>query len=256
VTATRRLTAIEQRLQPLEIVLGVIAEAQAFPSIEAYARAVADQPVEASPISRIAADVEASVRSTMRGRLAAEVAAAVRREVGDAVFRYILFLKLNEAALELADREGLRATAVFYWMGCLLGAPDEDDLSPEDWVAHRMELDTAWSSWRAVVASLDDLVAVEDAARETVEDQFLGGLPSLLGDAAGAWDRFAAQVEHLASVATVLATRADSEESGVILGDRVAERARRLTDDARVATFERIGEMLRAVAIIERRLVG
>ena len=38
-----------------------------------------------------------------------------------------------------------------------------------------------------------------------------------------------------------------------LLDQRVADRARELADDARVSTFERLGEMPRAVAIMERR---
>jgi hypothetical protein len=38
------------------------------------------------------------------------------------------------------------------------------------------------------------------------------------------------------------------------LDERVAERVQRLADDARVSTFERMGETPRAVAIIEGRL--
>jgi hypothetical protein len=40
------------------------------------------------------------------------------------------------------------------------------------------------------------------------------------------------------------------------LDARVADRVRRLADDARVSTFERLGETGRAAAIMERRLLG
>jgi hypothetical protein len=40
------------------------------------------------------------------------------------------------------------------------------------------------------------------------------------------------------------------------LDERVAERVQRLADDARVSTFERIGDAARAVAIMERRLTS
>ena len=40
------------------------------------------------------------------------------------------------------------------------------------------------------------------------------------------------------------------------LPERVAERVTRLTDDARVRAYEIMGDRPRAVAIMERRLVG
>lgn len=39
------------------------------------------------------------------------------------------------------------------------------------------------------------------------------------------------------------------------LAERVTDRVRHLADDARIATFERIGEIPRAVAIVEKRLL-
>jgi hypothetical protein len=43
---------------------------------------------------------------------------------------------------------------------------------------------------------------------------------------------------------------------GPLFDQRLAERVKWLADDARVATFERLGENLRAAAIMERRLTG
>jgi hypothetical protein len=39
-------------------------------------------------------------------------------------------------------------------------------------------------------------------------------------------------------------------------GERVAERARTLADNARIATFDRLGENRRALRILERRLAS
>ena len=48
-TASRRVAVVEGSLEPLEIVLKVIAEAQEHSRLDAYARAVAEMPVEAAP---------------------------------------------------------------------------------------------------------------------------------------------------------------------------------------------------------------
>jgi hypothetical protein len=134
-TVSRRVAGVEASLDPLAIVLKVIAHAQEYPSLDAYARAIAEVPVEAAPLSRIGTEIEASVRSSLKGRPPDEVGQAVWRAIGDAVFRYILFLRLNTSALELADHEGLRAAAAFYWMGCLLSGPRKSDLESAEWGA-------------------------------------------------------------------------------------------------------------------------
>jgi len=261
-TAARRLTALESSLQPLDVVLRVLAEAHEYASIDAYARGVAERPVESAPMSRIAAETEASVRAAMKAMPREEVETAVRRAVGDAIFRFILFLRINTEALATAETEGLRATAVFYWMGCLLGGPRESDLMPEEWVAHRAEQTTAWRLWRGVVASLLVLILIEDDAREQLEARYLGGQPALLAESQADWDRFVEHVDRLWSMSEKLVPSRPDEEAAVdssspgALDGRVAERVQRLADDARVSTFERIGDMPRAVAIMDRRLTN
>lgn len=258
-TASRRVVAVEGSLEPLEIVLKVIVEGQEYSSLEACARAIAEMPVEAAPLSRIGSEVEASLRSALKGRRHEEIDDAVHRAVGDAIFRYILFLRLNASAIEIADHEGLRAAAVFYWMGCLLGGPREKDLEPDEWAEHQQEQAACWLTWRSVVASLLVRVMVEEEAREQLEARYLGGRPALFADTQDAWDRFADQVDGLWTIAE---TDGESNESAQVdaeddpLADRVADRVRHLADDARISTFERLDEMPRAVAIVERRLTS
>jgi hypothetical protein len=261
-TAARRVAALESSPQPLDVVFRVLAEAQAYSSIDAYARAVAEAPVESAPMSRIAADTEASVRAALKGRPRDEVEAAVRRAVGDAIFRFILFLRINTEALVLAGQEGLRATAAFFWMGCLLGGPREADLEPEEWLAHQAEQVAAWQLWRGVVARLLVVTLVEEDAREQLEARYFAGRPALLAESRTDWDRFVEQVDRLWSMSTTLVPLNSDEEERVdsagldTLDERVAERVQHLADDARVSTFERLGEMPRALRIMERRLTA
>lgn len=259
-TVGRRLAAVEASLDPVDIALRVIAEGQQYPGLEAYARAIAELPVEAAPMSRIGSEVEASVHSASKGRPREEIEQAVRRAVGDAVFRYILFLRLNSVALEMTDHEGLRASAAFYWMGCLLSGPREDDLEPNEWQEHQREQARCWALWRSVVASLLITVMVEEEAREALEARYLGGRPGLLAETEAAWDSFAEQVDRLWSFAQAQHAAADPTEDDAErqdpLADRVADRVSRVADDARISTFERLGEIPRAVAIVERRLAA
>ncbi|HEV8282243.1 MAG TPA: hypothetical protein VGQ02_10310 [Candidatus Limnocylindrales bacterium] len=257
-TTKRELDAIEGSLQPVEIVLRIIAEGQEHATLENYARAIAELPVESAPLTRIGTEVEASVRASMKGQDRESIERAVRKAVGDAIFRYILFLRLNTAALEIAEVEGPRASATFYWMGCLLGGPREDEVEADEWADHQAEQRDCWRAWRAVVASLYLTLMIEDEAREELEKRYLGGHEALLADASDAWDRFTDHVDRLWSLAETLAPKTEEEERLTTAAEsyamRLADRVQRLADDARIAAFERLGEMPRAVAIVERRL--
>jgi hypothetical protein len=261
-SSARRLAAVETSLGSTELVLHILAEAQTFDSLENYTRSVIDQPEEAAPLSRIAATTEARIRTEMKGASREAVDAAVRRAIGDGFFTFLLVLHLNGAALEIARIEGLRASAAFFWMGCLLGGPREQDLAPKEWAEHKKEQTRAWHSWRLVVAGLLATLTIEDDARERLETRYLNAQPSLLADAAREWARFADMVDHLGSLAEKLAPLTGAEErrlskdSGQKYDRRVQERARKLADDARISTFDRLGENSRALAILERRLDG
>lgn len=257
-TTVRRVAALESSMGPRDIAFHVIAEAREFATLEDYARSIIDVPIEAAPMSRIGTQTEAHVRSSMRGAPPEKVEPAIRRALGDAVFRYLLFLRLNTSALEITEREGLRASAVFYWMGCLLGGPREADLQPADWAAHQVEQSECWQSWRAILASLLVVSLVEEEAREQLEARYLGGQPAMLSGVRDDWDRFADQVDRLWSIAERMGASADKptiESDESVWDERVSERARHLADDARIATFDRLGESSGALAILERRLV-
>lgn len=261
-TAARRLAAVETSLGPTELVLHILAEAQTFDSLEDYTRSIIDEPEEAAPLNRIAASTEARIRTEMKGASLEAIDVAARRATGDGIFVFILVLQMNGAALDIARVEGLRAAAAFYWMGCLLGGPREIDLAPKEWAEHKKEQASAWHSWRAVVAGLLATVIVEEDARTQLEGRYLGGQPSLLADAEREWSSFAEQVDRLWSLAETLVplTKAEErrihKEGGQLFDERVQERVRRLADDARISTFDRLGENSRALRILERRLGG
>ena len=121
---SRRVAKLEGTLQPREAVLHWLAEAQGYPGVVEYLRSqIVGQPVEAAPISVITGRVVAAVRAERKGQPREDVDRAVHRAQGDAVFLFCLVVVLNGRALEVARVEGLRAAAVFYWMGTLLGGP-------------------------------------------------------------------------------------------------------------------------------------
>ncbi len=259
----RRLAKLEGALHPREAVLAWLVEAQQFPSLEDHARSIAELPVEAAPLSVIGDRVEAAVRQDMKGQPRDAIETAVRRAVGDGVFLFTLAIVLNAEALEVAHVEGLRATAVFYWMGCLLGGPRAEGLSPSEAKVYERERSEAWTQWRAVVDRLGVDVRVESEARVRLEEQFFGGHDVLFADASEAWTSYVDMVERLVGLAEAMdwtngakaARRSPTRlAAGASAEVRVADRVKRLADDARVRAYETLGDRPKAVQIMERRL--
>jgi hypothetical protein len=229
-TACRRVAKLEGALHPREAVLAWLVEAQQYPSLEDHVRSIAGLPVEAAPLSVIGDRVEAAVRQDMKGRPRDAIEAAVRRTMGDGVFLFTLAIGLNVVALEMARLEGLRATAVFYWMGCLLGGPRERDLPPAEVETYRLERADAWALWWPVVDRLSLDVRVETEARVTLERRFFGGHDVLFADAATSWASHVDMVERLASLRGNhgVDRRADGPIAPLDPNrERVADRARR-----------------------------
>jgi hypothetical protein len=262
--AVRRIAKLEGALHPREAVLAWLVEAQQFPSLVDHVRSIVELPVEAAPLSVIGARIEAAVRASMQGQPRAAIETAARRAVGDGVFLFTLAIGLNVVALEMARLEGLRATAVFYWMGCLLGGPRESDIPPAEVETYRRERADAWGLWWPVVDRLTLDVRVENEARTTLERRFFAGHYVLFTDATKAWTGHVDFVERLASLADALAStggpmdrsRRSTRAAGGSLTERVAERVARLADDARIRAYELVGDRPRALQILERRLLA
>jgi hypothetical protein len=261
--AGRRLTKLEGALHPREAVLAWLVEAQQYPSLVDHVRSIVELPAEAAPLSVIGDRVEAAVRQDIKGQPRDAIEAAVGRAVGDAVFLFTLAILLNAEALETARVEGLRATAVFFWMGCLLGGPRESDLPPAEVETYRRERADAWALWWPVVDRLSLEVRVENEARTTLERQYFGGHDVLFADAAGSCASHVDMVERLTGLSETMVWTKEGEASrlprdpidvGASLEARVAERVARLADDARVRAYETLGDRPKAVRIMERRL--
>jgi hypothetical protein len=261
--AGRRLAKLEGALAPREAVLAWLVDAQQFPSLADHARSIAELPVEAAPLSVIGERVEASVRASMKGQPHDAVLDAVRRAIGDGVFLFALALLVNTETLEFAKVEGLRASAVFYWMGALLGGPRAADLPPTEAKVYVRELADAWTLWRSVVDRLSVDVQIERETRAILQHRYFGGRDVFFADASQAWLEQVDLVERLVSLGSVLSRagaaptkRRRRSEGRRAVDARVAERVARLVDDARVRAYEILGDRPKAVAIMERRLLA
>jgi len=249
----RRVAKLEGTLHPREAVLHWLVEAQSYPGVVEYLRSqIVGHPVEAAPISVITGRVGAAVRAERKSQPRGEIDKAVHQAQGDAVFLFCLVVVLNGHALEEARVEGLRAAAVFYWMGTLLGGPHGPPESDED----ARERRDAWRNWRTLVDRLVADVRVETEARAELERRFFGGHAVLFPDAAAAWAGHVDFVERLLGLAEAIeparGTRRPS--GGESIKARVEALATRLADDARVKAYEIVGERERAVSIMERRV--
>jgi hypothetical protein len=201
----------------------------------------------------------------MKGQPRDATEAAVRRAVGDGVFLLTLVIVINAEALETARVEGLRATAVTFWMGCLLGGPRARDLPPSEAKTYRRELADCWAQWRAVVDRLSLVVRVENEARARLEQQYFGGHDVLFADAAMAWASYLDMVERLVGLAEAMTwtdqakaprRRPAGVDETASVEARAADRVARLADDARVRAYETLGDRPKAVQLMERRLTG
>ena len=262
-TVARRLAKLEGSLGPAEVVYRLLAEVQQFSGLVEYTRSIVELPDSAAPLNRITEQVETAVRASMRGEPRDTVETAVRRAVGDAVFLFVLALKLNGAAFEVAKVEGLRAAALFFWMGALLGGPRADDLTPIEAKTYKRELADRWAQWRTVADRLSLDVRVENEARATLERRFFGGHDVFFEDVSRRWAEHVDMIERLASLADAMAPtggpmarsrRSKGSDAVGSVTERVADRVARLADDARVRAYETLGDRPRAVQILERRL--
>jgi hypothetical protein len=166
--------------------------------------------------------------------------------------------EINQVAIDLARLQGLRAAAISFWMGALLGGPrrKRGAAPPDD------EL-RAWRLCLTTLGKLMDEVEVEVEAWLSLEQRYLGGHRCLFQDAATEWARLEGHLESVERMAEVVHAGLPSgvgrerqeDESGT---DEPTEagvaRARWLADSARVKAFELLGERPRAARIMERRL--
>jgi hypothetical protein len=263
--AGRRLAKLEGALRLREAVLAWLAEVQEVTDISAYTGEVAEVPIEAAPMSVIARRVDAAVRDDMKGQPRDAIADAVYRATGDALFLFSLVFQVNIDVHEMARIEGLRAAAVVFWMGCLLGGPRDDDILPNEVAEHHRELTSAWATWLWVVDRLDLDVRVATEVRATLAERYYAGQEVLFADARTDWEEHVETVERLTRLADAIgssdrgkaARSAGSREPALpSVEARVVDRVAWLTDQAKVRAYEVLGDRPKAVAIMERRMLA
>jgi hypothetical protein len=112
------------------------------------------------------------------------------------------------------------------------------------------------AAWRRGVDGLAALVSAEEGARALLAERYFEGHPLLFTDAETAWAELSAFVDRLTGVAGTMDPPPGEPAADGDPAVRAAARAAILADDARVRSFELLGEHERAVSIMERRLRG
>ncbi len=259
-TSAARLTKLEQSLSPVGAVLHWLDRAQAFGSLDDYLAATFQAP-DAAPLDEIIASVERGLRESMRGQPRDAVEEAVRSAARQAAFRFLLVLRLNTAASEEAREKGLMATTLFFWMRSL--ASDEFVQGALDEEAGGQG--AAWDRWRTMVIDLLKRVYVEEAARASLERDYLDRRSSLSPDLEREWVETREQAERIARVGLFVEHAGDDDPPVSIVdvdlaafrsgaAGEAAERAAYLDDIVRAQTWQLSGDHRRAVRVLVGRL--
>jgi hypothetical protein len=260
----RRLAKLEGSLRPREAVLAWLAEVQELARLDDYSRHIAEVSVDDAPMSVISRRVDAAVREDMKGKPRNEVESAVYRATGDALFLFCLVFQVNIEVIQTVDVEALRASAVFLWMGCLLGGPRDEDVPAEELEEHHRELTSSWATWFSVVDRLERDVQVMDQMRATLADCYFAGHDVLFADARTRWQGHVDQVRRIKGLADDIGSSArgkaarrqrDRGPSVPTVEVGVEAWVAWLTDWSKVRAFEVLGERPKAVAIMERRIL-
>jgi hypothetical protein len=261
-TAKSRVDKVESALHPREAVLAWLAEVQDLSHISEYSQHVAAAHIDDAPMSVIGRRVRARVREDMKGRPRNEIDAAAYRAFGDSLFLVSLVFQLNIDAVQTAQREGLRATAAVFWMGCLLSGPRDDQLEPEAVEDHHRQLDESWTPWFSVIDRLRRDVDIADGIRAAVGERYYGGHDVLFADARSDWAEHVEQVERIGRLADMIAEspsgKAARDKVAVVPPDAIASvidaNVEYFVDQAKVRAFDALDERPKAVAIMERQI--
>jgi hypothetical protein len=260
--ATKRLTEFDRSLSPQGAVLRWIATVQGHPTDDAYMDAVSGTPGWRPPFEVMRAAMDDTVRRARVGQTPEEIAYAVRQARGDLLFLYELARGINTAAREVTDRWKVEAGLLWIIGKMLEQDPDSWEPEPRDRDPADDPLGRGWRSWKDMLTLLLEHVAVEEGAWVRLEGSYFHARPVLFPDEVGAWEELRVQLEPLRALLATLPPHLVARAARVTVGwqlpadsvaDRVAARAGELADDARIVTFEWLGEPERGQRILDAR---
>jgi hypothetical protein len=259
------MTTIKTRLGRLEaarsgraVVLAWLEEAQAYPSLTAYARSTLEGRGSERPLGRILREVRANTLAATPKRSLQATNWVFDRAIREAFLTYEVVRVLNASTREFTQLARLQMIA-----GQLLGEKLTRIVSlPDLPMAERdPATDPFLLSCGHWIATARDLLVerkVELAARLELERRYLGGHGALFGDLRQAFAELGPLAVGLAEVVAHLAgcipRSVVPAPSAASFEERVEARVSDLFDQARMAAYRHLGDDVHAAAIEERRL--
>lgn len=187
-TASRRVAALEAGLDAPMAVIRWLDGAHATGSSGALLLAIVAGEVE-PPLMVIPERVRAAARAAATDRSREGIARAERRATEDAVLHVELCIGLMATTTDLLREGWLRLDALRWELEVRL--MDTDPSGRPD--ARLM------ASWRLRLGALRDGLAVQDAARRSLEARYLGGHPVPFPDTLVELERLTARLDRLAA---------------------------------------------------------
>jgi len=248
-STTEQYRRVMESLTPVQLVLAWLTEAQQYGSLEAYARSTLDRD---DPALRLPGQIRAATNRALRGHPRIDARAATRAAVHEGLLAYELVLTLNGVASRFALLAGLRlALAAELGRGRVRTFTRTERPAPDVLATH--------GRWQAIEAGVLEDLEIESAVRAGLERRYLAGHPALFADGRAEWAKLERLAEDLREVMGELAElvpagHEGSPEPGWIQTRRVNDRTVEILDEAKLATYLRLGDWGRAAAIAERRL--
>jgi hypothetical protein len=245
-TLARRVAAIEISLSPTQLILRWLADAHAFGDIESYVASLLANDPPVAPLDRLAREAAQGARTSMRGKRPELADAAVRSALRETVFRYELVMRINVAAQELLDREGLIDAALSAHVSLLVSGGKRTRQADATYLQR-------FAARRDLLALRVSELRAAQEARTLVETRYLDGHAALFSDVAAAWEEQVKSTQIIADMAVRLA-ELDGVPAAVppdpeAFSRRTAEIVADLVEPAKSAALEKLGEGQRALGI-------
>lgn len=251
---TRRLDQLEGSAAPRSVVLGWLAEAQAFATLPHYGQWLLGQPPGRWPLVFLPDQVAARVRRAMREARELDILRAIGDAVAETAFLVELVLLLNAVTDDRQREAALRCRLLVAEMSALALEPDMPDVGEPQAIEGRASIADRVEAWLCAVSKQAKDVACAEEARRLLERRYLDGYPALFPRAAEKWGATRDAVSEVASLVADVPGPRDATAPTDADRDEAMVQASHLADAARSATLGLLGDSRGARAVTARRL--
>jgi hypothetical protein len=266
VSLERRLAKVEASVTPTQSVLRWLDEAQSHGTMAAYLETLFSGSLMPTPMDTVTHAATAGARDSAKGQPKETIEKAATLAARQAVFRFLLVLRLNEGTAEEARFRTMMGLCLFFWMRAL----DSDQSVREMLAAESAQAGRpggTWERWQEAAIGLLATIYAEEEARLILERDYLDGHPSLFPDVEASWAEAREMAERVARMAVFLDRVTDDEPPQSLaevdlrphragVAETAAKRASYLADIARAKTLDLSHEEHRALQIMARHFGG